>query len=85
MADKQQRRQHGDELDQEQFCCSVCLDLLKEPVTINCGHSYCRGCIEGYWDQEKEKGGCSCPLCRQTFNPRPLLKRNNMLVKVMGE
>uniref|UniRef100_A0A3B4WTP4 RING-type domain-containing protein n=1 Tax=Seriola lalandi dorsalis TaxID=1841481 RepID=A0A3B4WTP4_SERLL len=66
-------------LDQEQFCCSVCLDLLKEPVTINCGHSYCRGCIEGYWDQEKEKGGYSCPLCRETFNPRPLLKRNNML------
>ncbi|XP_023271167.1 tripartite motif-containing protein 16-like [Seriola lalandi dorsalis] len=83
MADKQQRRQHGDELDQEQFCCSVCLDLLKEPVTINCGHSYCRGCIEGYWDQEKEKGGYSCPLCRETFNPRPLLKRNNMLVQVV--
>ncbi|XP_064846086.1 tripartite motif-containing protein 16-like [Oncorhynchus masou masou] len=69
-------------LDQGQFCCSVCLDLLKEPITIPCGHSYCRSCIEGCWDQDVLKG-YSCPQCRQTFTPRPTLRKNNMLAEVV--
>ncbi|XP_044040832.1 tripartite motif-containing protein 16-like [Siniperca chuatsi] len=71
------------DLDQNQFCCSVCLDLLKEPVTIPCGHSYCKSCIEGCWDQREEKGTYSCPQCRETFSPRPVLRRNNMLAEVV--
>ncbi|XP_041714160.1 tripartite motif-containing protein 16-like [Coregonus clupeaformis] len=70
-------------LDQDQFCCSVCLDLLKEPVTTACGHSYCRCCIEGCWDQDVLKGVYSCPQCRQTFTPRPTLRKNNMLAEVV--
>ncbi|KAL0967935.1 hypothetical protein UPYG_G00260080 [Umbra pygmaea] len=75
--------QLGVQLDQDQFCCSVCLDLLKEPVTTACGHSYCRSCIEGCWDQDDLKGLYSCPQCRQTFTPRPTLKKNNMLSEVV--
>ncbi|XP_070961408.1 tripartite motif-containing protein 16-like protein [Oncorhynchus clarkii lewisi] len=75
--------QQGILLDQDQFCCSVCLDLLKEPVTIPCGHSYCRSCIEGCWDQDDLKGIYSCPQCRQTFTPRPALRKNNMLAEVV--
>ncbi|XP_052368875.1 tripartite motif-containing protein 16-like isoform X1 [Oncorhynchus keta] len=75
--------QQGVLLDQDQFCCSVCLDLLKEPVTIPCGHSYCRSCIEGCWDQDVLKGVYSCPQCRETFTPRPNLRKNNMLAEVV--
>ncbi|XP_055771056.1 tripartite motif-containing protein 16-like [Salvelinus fontinalis] len=75
--------QQGVLLDQDQFCCSVCLDLLKEPVTIHCGHSYCRSCIEGCWDQDVLKGVYSCPQCRHTFTPRPTLMKNNMLAEVV--
>ncbi|KAJ7998190.1 hypothetical protein DPEC_G00220020 [Dallia pectoralis] len=77
--------QQGVLLDQDQFCCSVCLDLLKEPVTIHCGHSYCKNCIESCWDQDDLKGVYNCPQCRQTFTPRPTLRKNNMLAEVVDK
>ncbi|KAK3506725.1 hypothetical protein QTP70_017700, partial [Hemibagrus guttatus] len=70
-------------VDQDQFSCPVCLDLLKDPVTIPCGHSFCKVCINGCWDQEDQSGVYSCPQCRDTFTPRPVLRRNNMLAEVV--
>ncbi|XP_039897019.1 tripartite motif-containing protein 16-like [Simochromis diagramma] len=88
MACKQQSQQdepHGVDLDCIQFSCSVCLDLLKEPIAIYCGHSYCKSCIEHCWDGEEEKGEYSCPQCRETFSHRPVLRRNNMLAEVVNK
>ncbi|XP_058247915.1 E3 ubiquitin/ISG15 ligase TRIM25-like [Hemibagrus wyckioides] len=72
-----------DQFSVDQFSCPVCLDLLKDPVTIPCGHSFCKVCINGCWDQEDQKGVYSCPQCRDTFTPRPVLRRNNMLAEVV--
>lgn len=72
-------------IEEDQFCCSVCLEVLRDPVTIPCGHSYCLDCIEDYWNRPKQKGQYSCPQCRQVFNPRPLLSRNTVLGEVVGK
>ncbi|XP_064818923.1 E3 ubiquitin-protein ligase TRIM47-like isoform X1 [Oncorhynchus masou masou] len=69
--------------DQDSFSCSICLDILKDPVTTSCGHNYCMCCIEGCWDQDDLKGVYSCPECRQTFAQRPVLNRNTLLAKVV--
>ncbi|KAF4092044.1 hypothetical protein AMELA_G00016400 [Ameiurus melas] len=71
------------QLSVDQFSCSVCLDLLKDPVTIHCGHNYCMVCINDYWTQDDNYGVYRCPQCRDTFPPRPILRRNNMLAEVV--
>ncbi|XP_051944250.1 E3 ubiquitin-protein ligase TRIM47-like isoform X2 [Hippocampus zosterae] len=75
--------QAGVVLDQDQFTCSVCLDVLREPVTIPCGHSYCSDCIRNYWDQDEYLGVFMCPQCRQSFSPRPALARSTLLADVV--
>ncbi|XP_058877745.1 E3 ubiquitin-protein ligase TRIM39-like [Acipenser ruthenus] len=70
---------------EEKFSCSVCLDLFTEPATIPCGHSFCLDCIGSYWDQSDQTGVYSCPQCRETFTPRPVLRKNNIINELVEE
>ncbi|XP_038841873.1 E3 ubiquitin/ISG15 ligase TRIM25-like [Salvelinus namaycush] len=66
-------------LTEDHFRCSVCTEVLKEPVSIPCGHSYCRQCIETHWTQT---GEYDCPQCKKRFRTRPDLT-NSALEKVI--
>nr|XP_006009591.1 PREDICTED: E3 ubiquitin-protein ligase TRIM39-like [Latimeria chalumnae] len=46
---------------EDEMTCSVCQELFKDPVTLRCGHNFCRECVCEYW---KEKTSQSCPICR---------------------
>ncbi|XP_060800115.1 finTRIM family, member 86 isoform X2 [Neoarius graeffei] len=67
----------------DEFSCPVCLEILCDPATLACGHTYCLQCIQKHWDKASTKGQYSCPQCRQVFNPRPSLGRNNVLMEAM--
>ncbi|XP_031426905.1 tripartite motif-containing protein 16-like [Clupea harengus] len=71
--------------NQDLFTCPVCLDILNYPVTIVCGHTYCMGCITSCWDREDQKGVYSCPQCRQTFTPRPVLNKNSIFAELVEQ
>ncbi|XP_007571863.1 tripartite motif-containing protein 16-like [Poecilia formosa] len=72
----------GDRL--EKITCSICLDFLKDPVTIACGHSYCMICIKQSWDTDETKV-CKCPQCRTVFKPRPVLVKNIILAELVED
>ncbi|XP_029462723.1 RING finger protein 112 isoform X2 [Rhinatrema bivittatum] len=45
----------------EEITCCICLEVFQEPVSIQCGHNFCRDCLMEHWSS----GGHQCPECRQ--------------------
>ncbi|XP_067394705.1 zinc finger protein RFP-like, partial [Emydura macquarii macquarii] len=58
------------EILQEEATCPVCLDYFREPVTLECGHNFCRACISHSW--EGSDTDVSCPQCREIMQQRHL-------------
>ncbi|CAL8406925.1 unnamed protein product [Arctogadus glacialis] len=65
---------------EENFSCSICLDVFNSPVTTPCGHNFCRTCITKYWDEQVKY---KCPVCNELFNTRPDLRVNTLLSEMV--
>ncbi|XP_077345453.1 E3 ubiquitin-protein ligase TRIM39-like [Lithobates pipiens] len=63
--------------------CSICLNIYTNPVTLRCGHNFCRECIEDVLDTQRESGVYFCPECRDESRERPELIRNITLRNIM--
>ncbi|XP_072331790.1 zinc-binding protein A33-like isoform X2 [Scyliorhinus torazame] len=61
----------------EETICPICLDFFTDPVSLECGHNFCRSCITQCWEKERN----SCPECRQEF-PERILRANRILANL---
>ncbi|XP_051273401.1 E3 ubiquitin-protein ligase TRIM17-like isoform X5 [Dicentrarchus labrax] len=46
----------------EDLSCSVCDSIFTDPVTLQCGHNFCRSCVHKHWEKTISR---KCPLCQQ--------------------
>ncbi|XP_057551335.1 bifunctional apoptosis regulator isoform X3 [Hippopotamus amphibius kiboko] len=51
-----------------EFSCHCCYDILVNPTTLNCGHSFCRHCLALWWASSKKT---ECPECREKWEGFP--------------
>ncbi|XP_074485970.1 E3 ubiquitin-protein ligase TRIM21-like [Sebastes fasciatus] len=65
---------------EDQFLCSICLDVFTDPVTIPCGHNFCKNCINEHWNTSDR---CQCPMCKKVFNTRPELHVNTFISEMV--
>ncbi|XP_077675878.1 RING finger protein 112-like [Eretmochelys imbricata] len=56
----------------EDVTCSICLNVFSDPISIECGHNFCRGCLAAHWSQVSAQGH-RCPECRASCS------RNRMI------
>ncbi|XP_042763053.1 uncharacterized protein LOC122201179 [Panthera leo] len=47
---------------QNELICSICMNYYIDPVTIDCGHSFCSPCLHLCWEEAQTL--MSCPECR---------------------
>nr|XP_040042801.1 E3 ubiquitin-protein ligase TRIM39-like isoform X2 [Gasterosteus aculeatus aculeatus] len=65
---------------EDQFLCSICLDVFTDPVTTSCGHNFCINCINEHWNTSKKKW---CPMCNKDFITRPDLRVNTFISEMV--
>ncbi|XP_071359253.1 E3 ubiquitin-protein ligase TRIM21-like [Trachinotus anak] len=67
---------------EDQFLCSICLDVFTDPVSTPCGHNFCKNCITENWNINVPY---RCPMCKQLFTIRPYLKINTFISEVVAQ
>nr|AAS45170.1 bloodthirsty [Notothenia coriiceps] len=69
-------------LTEDQFLCSICLDVFTDPVSTPCGHNFCKACISEHWDINVPS---QCPNCNKVFFPRPELLVNTFISEMAAQ
>ncbi|XP_043945349.1 bifunctional apoptosis regulator [Protopterus annectens] len=51
-----------------EFYCHCCYEILINPITLNCGHSFCQHCLAKWWECSRKT---ECPVCREKWEGFP--------------
>ncbi|XP_047451412.1 E3 ubiquitin/ISG15 ligase TRIM25-like [Mugil cephalus] len=69
-------------LSEDQFLCSICLEVFTDPVSTPCGHNFCKKCITEHW---KTNVQCQCPMCKRAYDTRPELFVNTFISEMVAQ
>ncbi|XP_072237588.1 nuclear factor 7, ovary-like [Leuresthes tenuis] len=47
---------------EKDLSCPVCHDIFRDPVDLDCSHSFCKDCLQRWWSEIKTQ---TCPLCKK--------------------
>ncbi|XP_072273215.1 nuclear factor 7, brain-like [Pyxicephalus adspersus] len=51
----------------EELTCLLCNELFKDPVMVECGHNFCRSCIDKAWVGQDT---FTCPDCKENITDK---------------
>uniref|UniRef100_A0A8C6SMB1 Zinc-binding protein A33-like n=1 Tax=Neogobius melanostomus TaxID=47308 RepID=A0A8C6SMB1_9GOBI len=69
---------------EQDLSCPICCELFRDPVVLTCSHSFCKVCLENWWEDKPLK---TCPVCkrRSSKNHPPMNLALKNLVETFTE
>ncbi|XP_049423349.1 E3 ubiquitin-protein ligase TRIM21-like [Epinephelus fuscoguttatus] len=67
---------------EDQLLCSICLEVFTDPVTLPCGHNFCKSCITQHLRFNSQR---QCPMCKEQVNRKCKLKVNTFISEMAAQ